>query len=559
MNRFGKNRRFKGKFRKPGNSGHYNNMHRNRNNSKLKNSIGKLQRSIRDHYFSYAEKLGLYKRPLSERIVLVGFSALSVFLVLGLIVTIFFSFTLPRVANADKLVGEESTVFFDQEGKVLYTVYEDENRENIPFEDIPEIVVQATLAIEDDQFYKHKGYDLGGIIKAVLSEFGVGGRRGGSTITQQFVKNTFLSSQRTYTRKVKEIILATRVERRFSKNDILEMYLNKIPYGGTAYGVQKASDVFFGKDAKDLTLAEAAVLAALPKAPSYYSPYGQHKYTVLAKEFTPEELADRSIENVGDLFETEYSYGLIGQEVDLGNGQMIYLPGRADEVLKRMEDLKYVTEEEKNTARVETHEIQFKPYRSAIQAPHFVFYVRELLERQYGKDLVETGGLKVYTTLDMDLQTKAEEIIAEQVASNSSRGYDASNAAMVSIDPENGQVLAMVGSADYFNEDIDGNVNIVTSLRQPGSSFKPLVYAAAFLNGYGPGTVLFDVPTTFGTEKPDNYDGQFWGPMTARRGLGQSRNIPAIKAYFLAGEQLILWIIVLIMGGLWGLVQVRLE
>ncbi len=496
-----------------------------------------LKKLLSHNYSRYLTHLSLGSRPIGHRIVLVGFSALSAALICGVVVICLLSLFTPRLSNIEDYLNSDSTIFYDRNGAVLFTVSGEENREAILEEEIPEHARLAAIAIEDDQFYDHRGIDAGGIFKAVLSEFGIGSPRGGSTITQQLVKNTFLSAERTYTRKVKEIMLSVRIERKYTKEQILTMYLNQIPYGGTAYGIEKASEVFFDKDASELTLAESAILAGLPKAPTYYSPFGSHKYTNLDKQFTVEELAARKnkVEDIGDLFETEYTYGLIGQEVDLPDGSHIYLPGRVDEVLKRMEKLGYITEEEKNAARVEVINLEFSQYKSNIKAPHFVFYVKEQLEREYGKELVENGGLKVWTTLDLDAQKKAEEIIVNQAAENAR--YNAANAALLSVDAGTGEVLAMVGSSDYFDEEIDGSVNMTTAQRQPGSSFKPLVYAAAFLNRFAPGTVIWDVPVKLGAQAPNNYDGKYNGPMSIRRALAQSRNIPAIKAYFLGGEQ----------------------
>lgn len=443
--------------------------------------------------------------------------------------------SLPNVKNPETLMGEESTVFYDRNGEILYSISKDQVREEVSIEDIPKSVQQAIVAIEDDNFYKHDGIDLGGILKAVLSEIGIGKKRGGSTITQQLIKNSLLTSERTYSRKIKEIILALKIENNFTKDEILGMYLNRIPFGGTAYGVEKAAEVFFGKDAKDLTLDEAAILASLPKAPTYYSPFGNHKTTTLTKDFTIEELNKRDVEKFSDILNNEYSYGLIGSNVELPNGNNIYLPGRTDEVLKRMADLDFITTEERQLALNKLQNIEFKKYVSNIKAPHFVFYVKELLEKKYGQDVVETGGLQVYTSLDMKHQKAAELAISKQSVIN--KGVGANNAASVSVDVKTGQIISMVGSKDYFDNEIDGSVNIVTSRRQPGSSFKPIVYASAFSKGLNPSNYIFDVPMTLGTNTPKNFDGSFMGPIPVKNALALSRNIPAIKAYFIGGEQ----------------------
>lgn len=396
----------------------------------------------------------------------------------------------------------ESTIIYDRDGNVLYTIHGEENRKEIPLSDIPKHVIDATISIEDDQFFEHFGFDVGGIAKAFLAEYlGIGARRGGSTITQQLVKNTLLSSERTLTRKVKELILSIQIERTFSKNEILSMYLNTIPYGNNAYGIEMASRVYFDKHAPDLSIAEAAILASLPQAPSRYNPYGNGE---------------------------EQLMGYFNDEGD-------YVAGRKDLVLKRMEDLGYISPEERQTAFEEGLEKEFKKYREDITYPHFVLYVKELLENKFGKEAVETGGLHVYTTIDPRIQDRAEEIISEQMEFYPER-YEATNAAALTVDTETGQILAMVGSADYFNEEIDGNVNIVFRQRLPGSSFKPIVYASAFAKGYSPATAIYDLETDFGNDYiPQNYDGRFNGPVSARRALAHSLNVPAVKMAFLAG------------------------
>lgn len=396
----------------------------------------------------------------------------------------------------------QSTIIYDRDGNILYTIHGEENRKEIPLSEIPKYVVDATIAIEDDQFFQHHGFDVGGIVKGFLSEFlNIGSRRGGSTITQQLVKNTLLTNERTIMRKVKELLLSIQLERIFSKNEILSHYLNTIPYGSNAYGIETAARIFFNKHAQELTLAEAAILASLPQAPSRYNPYGNGK----------------------DL--------LMGSFDEEGN----YVSGRKDVVLKRMEDLGYITSEERQQAFEEASQITFQTYREDIKHPHLVLYVKELLENKFGKDAIETGGLHVYTTIDPKLQDLAEQTITEKMQTYPEK-YGATNAALLTVDTENGHILAMVGSADYFNEEIDGNVNVVFRHRLPGSSFKPFVYATAFAKGYSPATIIYDLETDFGNDYiPKNYDGSFNGPVSARRALDYSLNIPAVKMAFLAG------------------------
>ncbi len=467
--------------------------------------------------------------------IFIGLFCLGIITFAGLIGIL--SIGLPDVTSLENLTAAQSTQIFDREGELLYTIHGDENREQVPLADISKNLIAATIAMEDDEFYEHKGFDIWALGRVGLHEiFGIGKARGGSTITQQYIKNTFLSSERTYTRKAKELILAIRTEREYSKDEILELYLNRIPYGNNSYGIQKASQVYFGKDAIDLTVGESAMLASLPQAPSRYNPYGQNKYSHLLKEFTEEELSYRKIESEFDLEIEEYSRGLIGQHVNLGNDQSVYIAGRSDLVLRRMFELGTITADERLDALNEIQGIEFNDYREPIKHPHFVLYIKQILEDKYGKDVVEQGGLKVYTTLDGELQAVAEETATERQATNLSK-FGANNMSIVSINPKTGEILAMVGSIDYFDEEIDGNVNVSLRPRQPGSSFKPIAYAQAFYNGYAPGNVIHDIPTKIGPDKPENYDGEWQGQISMRTALGQSRNIPAIKTYFLAGEQ----------------------
>lgn len=406
------------------------------------------------------------------------------------------------------IVAAQSTIIYDREGNILYTIHGEENRKEIPLSEIPKQVIDATIAIEDDQFFEHVGLDFPATIKAVSCYVfykatfqGIESCRGGSTITQQLIKNTFLSSEKTAIRKVKEFILSLQAERTFSKNEILAMYLNTIPYGNNAYGIEMASRIYFDKPASQLSLVEAAILASLPQAPSRYNPYSNGK-DVLMGSFDEE-----------------------------GN----YIPGRKDVVLSRMKELGYITESEQKQALAEAAQIKFKRYRENIKHPHLVLYVKELLENKFGKEAVETGGLHVYTTIDPKLQEKAEQIIAERLPTYPEK-YGATNASLLSVDLETGHILSMVGSADYFNEEIDGNVNVVFRNRLPGSSFKPMVFAAGFMKGYSPATVFYDLETDFGNNYiPQNYDGTFNGPVSARTALARSLNIPAVKMAYLAG------------------------
>lgn len=467
--------------------------------------------------------------------IIIGLFFIGIITVGGILAAL--SIGLPDVTDLENLSEAQSTEIFDREGNLLYTIHGEENRDHVAYEEISPFLINATVAIEDSEFWEHGGFDVWALGKVALYEiFGVGTPRGGSTITQQYIKNAFLSSERSYTRKAKELILAIRLERAYSKEEILGLYLNRIPYGNNAYGAEKGAEIYFNKNAKDLDLAESSVLAALPQAPSRYNPFGDNKFSHLIKEFSPEELAKRNIKTEFDLETSEYTRGLIGQNIEIGTGNMVYVAGRTDIVLGELYEQKKITLEEKTNAQKELQTLVFNDYREAIKHPHFVLYIKEQLEEKYGKDIVEQGGLKVYTTLDPNIQKKAEEA-AEQYGETNETKYGANNMAALTINAKTGEILAMLGSRDYFNEEIDGNVNVVFRPRQPGSSFKPIAYAQAFYNGFGPGSVIYDIPTKMGSSRPENYDGKYQGQMSIRKALGQSRNIPAIKTYFIAGEQ----------------------
>jgi len=479
---------------------------------------------------------GLFKKLFNWAIVgAVGLLLFSFIFGIGAVAIL--SIGLPDVSNIEALTAAQSTQIFDRDGGLVYTIHGSENREFVPYDQISTSLVNSTVSIEDDKFWEHGGFDLFAIGKAGLHEvFGIGAARGGSTITQQYIKNTFLSPERSYLRKIKELILAVKLEHAYSKEQILELYLNRIPYGNNAFGCQKAAQIYFGKTSKDLNLAESAILASLPQAPSFYNPYGENRYSHLLKEFSQNEIFYRKINGEADFETDEYIRGLIGKHVQISADKQIYLQGRTDLVLKRMYELGHITAEQRQQALNELQLIAFNEYHESIKAPHFVFYIKQILEDKYGKDIVERGGLKVYTTLDPKLQEYAEQVIDAQ-GENTQKTYKTNNMAAMTINTKNGQILSMVGSRDYFNEDIDGNVNVLLRPRQPGSSFKPIVYAKAFEEGYGPASVVFDVPTKLGGDKPSNFDGKWLGQIRIREALGKSRNIPAIKAYFLAKEQ----------------------
>ena len=451
---------------------------------------------------------------------------------------IYFSSGLPDVTDLEKISAAQSTTIYDRDGNLLYTIYSEENREKVALKDISQFLIDATVTLEDADFWKHSGFDIMGVTRGVIYETtGFGRPSGGSTITQQYIKNTFLSAERTFTRKAKELILAIRLEKAFSKEEILELYLNRIPYGNNAYGAQKASEIYFNKSASDLNLAESVLLASMPQAPSRYNPYGNNRHSRLNREFSLEELQKRSIKSLADLQQySDYTVGLIGSYITFENGVEIYIPGRTDASLNQLVRYEKITNEQREIAKEELQNIEFNNYRQTIKYPHFVLHIKQQLEEKYGKDFVERGGLKVYTTIDPKLQDAGEKLAYEK-GSAYETSIQANNISILTINPKTGEILAMIGSRDYYNQEIDGNVNITLRPRQPGSSFKPFIYAAAFYNNYAPASVTYDIPMKLGNARPQNYDGKFQGQMTLRRALGQSRNIPAIQAYFLAGEQ----------------------
>ncbi len=416
---------------------------------------------------------------------------------------------LPSPTSLNQQGLSQSTRIYDRTGEVLlFDLHGEERRTNIVLKDMPENLIKTTLAAEDKDFYRHFGIDFRGILRAFWAD--LKGRKisqGGSTITQQLIKNSILTPERTVTRKIKEVILALELEIRYSKEQILEMYFNQIPYGSNAYGVEAAANLYFSKSAKDLSLAEFATLAAMIQSPSYYSPFGPHKQELLQRQ---------------------------------------------KNILQKTYDLGLITKDELDSASAE--KLVFSKQKYPIKAPHFVFYVEEYLKEKYGENLVNQAGWKVITTLDWDLQQKAEKIIGDGAKINDEK-WGARNAALVAIDPQTGQILTMVGSRDYFDEKNDGNVNVTLSdQRSPGSSFKPFAYAAAFEKGYTDKTIVFDVPmefnplcSPFGTPPPDqinnpefcynpqNYDERFRGAVTFRDALGQSLNVPAVQVEYLAG------------------------
>lgn len=401
---------------------------------------------------------------------------------------LFWGIPLPTNLSQDFPV---STRLLDRNGNLIYEIYAEKRRSPISLNDLPPYVKNATIAVEDKEFYKHYGFSLTGIARAGYNIIFKRKLQGGSTITQQLVKVALLSPERTIKRKIREFTLTMLVEGIYTKNQILEMYLNQVPYGSTAYGVESASELYFGKPAKDLTLGEASLLAGLPAAPTRYSPFGTN----------PELAKDRQ-----------------------------------QTVLRLMVEDGFISQEEADKARQE--ELKYAEI-TAPKAPHFALWLKEQLADKYGEAVVEKGGLRVTTTLDLDLQNFAQEAVAKEVAKLTKQKVG--NGAVIVTRPKTGEILAMVGSKDYFATDEDGKVNVVLAKRQPGSSIKPLNYALALKDEkITPATPLADVPTCFVVAGqplycPVNYDGTFHGLVQARFALGNSYNVPAVRVLALNG------------------------
>lgn len=454
---------------------------------------------LRDVFIHFGEKLVIKNKrdftPLHKVKFKSFLSAISLkikYLTVGSVLTLVIVFSvqsyyfvknLPSPDLIGKINYSLSTHILDRNGKLLYEIFHDQNRTPVSLKTLPAYVYQATIAVEDKDFYNHNGISLGsGIIRAIKDMATKGGLQGGSTITQQLVKSALLTPERTIERKIKEIILALWTEKLYSKNQILEMYLNQVPYGGSAYGIEEASKVFYGKSAKDLTIGEAALLAGLPQAPSVYSPYSNPKLAL----------------------------------------------ARRNDVINAMKEQGYIDENSKINAQ--SSKLEVIPPKTSIRAPHFVFYSKSQLENEFGISQVEQGGLKVTTTLDLDIQQESEKILKEEL--DKIQNLNVTNGAILVTKPATGEILAMVGSANFFGEP-SGAFNVITALRQPGSSIKPIMYSLALQKGYTAATILDDSPVVFSLPgevyKPVNYDGQFHGKIPLRYALANSYNIPAVK------------------------------
>lgn len=427
--------------------------------------------------------------------------AMAVGLLFVLTAFAWFSRDLPR---PDKIIDRsiaQTTKILDRTGEhLLFEVHGAEKRTIIKLEDIPEYVKWGTILTEDKNFYQHEGFDLKGIARAVITDvLTASPSQGGSTLTQQLIKNALLSNEKVISRKIKELVLAYQIERKFSKDQILQMYFNEIPYGSVVYGIESASQYYFNKGVKDLSVAEGATLIAMAKAPSHYSPYGAYVDELLTRK--------------------NFIIGLLEQ-----GGK--------------------ITAEEASLAKAQ--KLEFAKRENTILAPHFAIDVREQLAKEYGQKTMEEGGLKIITTIDFDMQQAAEEAVSFYAEQNEKK-YGATNASLVAIDPKTGEIMALVGSRDYFDMENDGNFNVATmGKRQPGSSFKPMVYAVGFEKGYTDKTTLWDVVTKFGkgannkAYEPHDYDLKERGPVSVRAALAGSLNIPAVKMLYLAGPENVL-------------------
>jgi len=443
---------------------------------------------------SHAYQARVKKSRVFVRVAKLAFLAVIGLFVLSFLVLPLFAFNLP---TPDKIIRREgfSTKILAREGEVLYDIFANQRRTPVPLDEVPLFLRQATIAVEDKNFYKHQGFDPTGYLRAIYNIVIFKRLQGGSTLTQQLVKNVLLTPERTIFRKIKEFILAIQIERKYTKDEILQMYLNEAPYGGTAWGVEAAAEVYFGKKVKDLNLVESAVLAGLPQRPSSYSPYSSNPKAYIA---------------------------------------------RTTDVLRRMREDGYITAEQEEAALAQLPGVEFQARGASFKAPHFVQYVQKILEERYGERVVEQGGLRVTTTLDLELQEAAEAIVREEIAKVESQRI--TNGASVALNPETGEILAMVGSKNFNDPNYDGQFNAaVQALRQPGSAIKPVTYVTALKEGYTPSTLIMDVATVFpgGVGQPDytpvNYDGKFRGPIQLRYALGNSINMAAVKMIAMVG------------------------
>lgn len=422
-----------------------------------------------------------------------AFFGLIGFIVLTVVLFLWYGRDLPTPGKLTSAQASSSSGIYDRNGTLLYSVYQNQNRIYVKLSDIPKYLQEGTIAIEDKNFYTNQGFSITGYIRAAVNVVLLRGLSGGSTLTQQLVKNSLLTSERTLPRKIKELMLSIQVDKKYTKDQILEMYLNDVPYGGTAVGVQTAAQQYFGKDVKDLDLAQSAFLSGLPQSPSVYSPFSGNTY---------------------------------------------YL-NRTKLVLNAMVGQGYITQKQGDDAYKEIANYKFEQKDIGIKAPHFVMYIKQQLEQQFGAAAVENGGLRVKTSLDYNIEKQAEDIVKAEIAKD--KDLKVGNGAAMVTNPKTGEILAMVGSEDYFNTENDGNFNAALAMRQPGSSLKPITYAVGLSKGYTAATMFMDVATNFKAndqEKdyiPVNYDGKYRGPIQMRFALANSINVPAVKMLAMVG------------------------
>jgi membrane peptidoglycan carboxypeptidase len=482
--------------------------------------------------------LGFSKKKYSTRrytlFVLWGVVIVS-FLVAVYLVALFF--TLPDISDPKLLLStpSESTVITDRKGTELYRLFAEQDRTYIESEQIPAYVQHAFVAIEDERYYDRGCIDIQAVARAVI---GFGRSGGASTITRQLARNALnLKRDSIVSRKLKEFLLGCQLESFYTKDELLELYLNWIPFGSSIFGVEQAAQRFFGISATELTPGQAAALASLPQRPTYFSPYGSHVRTKVSPVVMHGILTGR-ITKASDIPDEELTIGLLGTKVGTG-ATMLYIGGRSDQVLRKMQDLGFISEQERLQAITHLETVTFEPSRESIRAPHFVLWVRDQLVEILGsteEGFLERGGLNVETTLDWNIQEAAERVVTFHREDVEKR-FEAKNIAALVADHKTGEILGYVGNTEYSADTEGGQIDMVHAPRQPGSSFKPFVYAAAFLNGYSPATILADVPTKIGNDEPQNFDGDFMGIITIRRALAASRNVPAAKAFFLGGGE----------------------
>src|SRR5919202_462741 len=454
---------------------------------------------------------GRFRKPIvigsGLLVAMIGVGLLAIFVVLQGAATAYAMLTrdLPSLSQISNHASFKTAQIFDRKGQLLWEFYDPDGgkRTVVPLNEISQNLIDATLAAEDAFFYQHRGVDLRATIRSAFVTGSGEARTGASTITQQLVRNVILSpderKQVTVTRKLREIILAYQLDERLSKDEILEMYLNEVYYGNQSYGVEAAAQSYFDKHARDLDLAESALIAGLVQSPSEYDP------------------TRRDVPRTAD-------------------GIPTHTKERQAYVLEQMTRHGFITEQQARDAYAEP--LQLKQREVDLKAPHWVMYIRDQVEQKYGAKTLYQGGLKIYTTLDLDYNDRMQQVLQDAKANIESHGGN--NAALIAVQPKTGEILAFDGSMDYNDESIDGQVNVLLSDRQPGSSIKPVVYGLAFTKGWAPGTPIDDTPTCWRDSPthnwcPVNFDGKFHGRTTVRSALGNSLNIPAVKTLDFVG------------------------